>query len=183
MKDEATKAKFIELRASGKSLRKCASQLHMAKSTCSQWDKDLAMQVASRKNERLDELYKEYGMVKEARIQNIGNLLKSVDNAINWKLENAPDWQNLIGMDLSKLIDLRMKLHNSLMKEYTPASTPMDGTDANAMRASFMAFMVRVQSGEVTPKEMKVQAEAFAAMMVADKATKPALFDFGGLGM
>lgn len=183
MKDEATKAKFIELRASGKSLRKCASQLHMAKSTCSQWDKEMAMQVASRKNERLEELYKEYGMVKEARIQNIGTLLRNVDEAINWKMQQDTMLHNLLGMDIGKLIDLRMKLHNTLMREYTPATTPMDGTDANAMRASFMAFMVRVQSGEVTPKEMKVQAEAFAAMMVADKATKPALFDFGDLGM
>lgn len=174
MKDEATKAKFIELRASGKSLRKCASQLHMAKSTCSQWDKDLAVQVASLKSERLDELYKSYGMVKEQRIENLGNMLQTLTRAINMK---APQWEYL---PIDKLLECWLKVRKELMAEYTPANAPMDGTDANAMRASFMAFMLKVQSGEVTPKEMKVQAEAFAAMMVADKATKPDDL-FGGL--
>ncbi|MCF0224939.1 MAG: hypothetical protein HUK20_11780 [Fibrobacter sp.] len=175
MKDEETKAKFIELRASGKSLRKCASQLHIAKSTCGKWDKDLAMQVANRKNERLDELYKEYGMVKEARITALGDMIKGLGNAIQCDMKNGRFYH----LTLEKKIELWLKLRVELMKEYTPATAPIDGTDANAMRSSFMAFMMRVQSGEVAPKDMKVQAEAFAAMMVADKATKPDLLGFG----
>lgn len=175
MKGTETKQKFIELRADGKSLRKCASQLHMSKTTCSEWDKELAVQIASRKNERLEELYKEYGMVKEARIKRLGVILQCIDDAINKEINDG----NLSYIPLKDLLALRRDYQKDLNAEYTPAATPADATEANAVRASFMAFMVRVQSGEVTPKEMKVQAEAFAAMMVADKATQPPEFDFG----
>lgn len=175
MKGTETKQKFIELRADGKSLRKCASQLHMSKTTCSEWDKELAVQIASRKNERLEELYKEYGMVKEARIKRLGVILQCIDDAINKDINNG----YLNHIPLKDLLALRREYQKDLNAEYTPAATPADATEANAVRASFMAFMVRVQSGEVTPKEMKVQAEAFAAMMVADKATQPPVFDLG----
>lgn len=175
MKGTETKQKFIELRADGKSLRKCASQLHMSKTTCSEWDKELAVQIASRKNERLEELYKEYGMVKEARIKRLGVILQCIDDAINKDINNG----YLNHIPLKELLALRREYQKDLNAEYTPAATPADATEANAVRASFMAFMVRVQSGEVTPKEMKVQAEAFAAMMVADKATQPPVFDLG----
>lgn len=175
MKGTETKQKFIELRADGKSLRKCASQLHMSKTTCSEWDKELAVQIASRKNERLEELYKEYGMVKEARIKRIGVILQCIDDAINKEINDG----YLRHIPLKDLLALRREYQKDLNAEYTPAATPAEATEANAVRASFMAFMVRVQSGEVTPKEMKVQAEAFAAMMVADKATQPPVFDLG----
>jgi hypothetical protein len=175
MKGTDTKQKFIELRADGKSLRKCASQLHMSKTTCSEWDKELAVQIASRKNERLEELYKEYGMVKEARIKRLGEILQSLDDEINDRIANDKWWS----LSFRDLLALRREYQKDLNAEYTPVATPADATEANAVRASFMAFMVRVQSGEVTPKEMKVQAEAFAAMMVADKATQPPAFDFG----
>jgi hypothetical protein len=175
MKGTETKQKFIELRADGKSLRKCASQLHMSKTTCSEWDKELAVQIASRKNERLEELYKEYGMVKEARIKRLGVILQCIDDAINKEINDG----YLRHIPLKDLLALRREYQKDLNAEYTPAATPADATEANAVRASFMAFMVRVQSGEVTPKEMKVQAEAFAAMMVADKATQPPVFDLG----
>lgn len=175
MKGTETKQKFIELRADGKSLRKCASQLHMSKTTCSEWDKELAVQIASRKNERLEELYKEYGMVKEARIKRLGVILQCIDDAINKEINDG----YLRHIPLKELLALRREYQKDLNAEYTPAATPADATEANAVRASFMAFMVRVQSGEVTPKEMKVQAEAFAAMMVADKATQPPVFDLG----
>ena len=175
MKGTETKQKFIELRADGKSLRKCASQLHMSKTTCSEWDKELAVQIASRKNERLEELYKEYGMVKEARIKRLGVILQCIDDAINKDINNG----YLNHIPLKELLALRREYQKDLNAEYTPAATPADATEANAVRASFMAFMVRVQSGEVTPKEMTVQAEAFAAMMVADKATQPPVFDLG----
>lgn len=175
MKGTETKQKFIELRADGKSLRKCASQLHMSKTTCSEWDKELAVQIASRKNERLEELYKEYGMVKEARIKRLGVILQCIDDAINKEINDG----YLRHIPLKDLLALRREYQKDLNAEYTPAATPAEATEANAVRASFMAFMVRVQSGEVTPKEMKVQAEAFAAMMVADKATQPPVFDLG----
>ena len=175
MKGTETKQKFIELRADGKSLRKCASQLHMSKTTCSEWDKELAVQIASRKNERLEDLYKEYGMVKEARIKRLGVILQCIDDAINKEINDG----YLRHIPLKDLLALRREYQKDLNAEYTPAATPAEATEANAVRASFMAFMVRVQSGEVTPKEMKVQAEAFAAMMVADKATQPPAFDFG----
>ena len=175
MKGTETKQKFIELRADGKSLRKCASQLHMSKTTCSEWDKELAVQIASRKNERLEELYKEYGMVKEARIKRLGVILQCIDEAINKEINDG----YLRHIPLKDLLALRREYQKDLNAEYTPAATPAEATEANAVRASFMAFMVRVQSGEVTPKEMKVQAEAFAAMMVADKATQPPVFDLG----
>ena len=175
MKGTETKQKFIELRADGKSLRKCASQLHMSKTTCSEWDKELAVQIASRKNERLEELYKEYGMVKEARIKRLGVILQCIDDAINKEINDG----YLRHIPLKDLLALRREYQKDLNAEYTPAATPAEATEANAVRASFMAFMVRVQSGEVTPKEMKVQSEAFAAMMVADKATQPPVFDLG----
>ena len=114
-------------------------------------------------------------MVKEARIKRLGVILQCIDDAINKDINNG----YLNHIPLKELLALRREYQKDLNAEYTPAATPADATEANAVRASFMAFMVRVQSGEVTPKEMKVQAEAFAAMMVADKATQPPVFDLG----
>lgn len=49
MKDQATKEKNIELRASGKSYRAIASELDIAKSTCKAWERELSDLIADAK--------------------------------------------------------------------------------------------------------------------------------------
>lgn len=179
MKDTETKNKFVELRAAGKSFRECSKKLKIAKDTCSKWQKDLDAVIATRKAERLEELYQAYGMVKEQRITNLGALLSALDNELNYRIEKG----YLAHLEMKDLIKLRLSVADKLKAEYTPTTATNAADPTETIRASFMAFMLRVQSGEIDAKTMKVQSEAFAAMMTADKATTPPLFDFGNLGL
>lgn len=179
MKDVDTKMKFIEMRAAGKSFRECAKKLKIAKDTCSTWQKELDTQIAARKAERLDELYQAYGMVKEQRISSLGLMLSALDNELDDRIQRGC----LGHLEMKDLIKLRLLVADKLKAEYTPAAPTNAADPTESIRASFMAFMLRVQSGEIDAKTMKVQSEAFAALMTADKATTPPLFDFAKFGL
>ena len=69
MKKQEHRTEFIQMRAEGKSLRAIAAELGVSKSTLSEWDRELASEIAKLRSDALEELYSEYGMAKEARIR------------------------------------------------------------------------------------------------------------------
>lgn len=168
MKDEATKQKFIEQRANDKSLRAIAKALNISKDTAAAWDKKFSSAIATRKNEHLQDLYKEYGMVKESRIRRIGDILNAIDNEIDERI-NKGYWYQL---SLKDLLMVRREYQKDLVAEYAPimAAEPAK-TGQDAIRANFMAFMMKVQAGEINASDMKQQAAAFIAMAQAEKTT------------
>ena len=60
------------MRAEGQSFSDIAQQLHISKSTCSTWERELEAEIAQLKKEELNALYESYHMKKEARIKQLG---------------------------------------------------------------------------------------------------------------
>jgi len=109
------KLKFVELRASGLPYSKIATKLKVSKSTLSAWNTELKEQIVEQRSERLRELYDSYFMLKEARIQQLGDTLKSVNEALEKKdlAELSPD----------KLLEYKIKLIQELKDEYIELDT------------------------------------------------------------
>ncbi|WP_259685391.1 helix-turn-helix domain-containing protein [Lactobacillus helveticus] len=114
MKSEATKQKFIQLRAEGLSYAyaKIGEQLNISKGTCSKWEDQLTDEIADLKKDHLQELYEEYGMQKEARIKALGKVLNKIDDAI--------DDADFSAMTPAQLLDARLKYQKALNNEYVP---------------------------------------------------------------
>jgi hypothetical protein len=181
MKDMATKQKFIELRAGDKSIRAIAKQLHISKDTASNWDKKFCTEIATSKNERLQELYKEYGMVKESRIRRIGEILQGLDEEIDRRFDPENNW-TLRDMPMKDLLAMRQAYQAELNKEYAPVIAATGKDTRDTIRANFMAFMLKVQAGEINTSDMQKQAAAFIAMAQAETATqKSDPFNLAGL--
>lgn len=112
MKSDATKQKFIQLRAEGLSYAKISDQLHLSKATCSKWESKFTEEIADLKKDQLQELYEEYGMQKEARIKALGKALNKIDDAIN-ELDFSE-------MTHTQLPDAKLKYQKALQEEYSP---------------------------------------------------------------
>lgn len=112
MKSKETKEKFIQLRGEGLSFDKIAKQLDISKSTCSTWNAQLRMEILEKQRDTYDELYRQYGMIKQAKIHSLGNILKEIDNAIN-KIDFS-------AMTPTQLLNAKLKYQDALQKEYTP---------------------------------------------------------------
>lgn len=113
MKSEATKQKFIQLRAEGLSYAKIGEQLNISKGTCSKWEDQLTDEIAELKKDHLQELYEEYGMQKEALIKALGKVLNKIDDAI--------DDADFSAMTPAQLLDARCGRHCYTKEISTPA--------------------------------------------------------------
>ena len=148
MKPQELKQKFIELRAEGKSYDTIAKSLHISKSTCTAWERELKDKIEVMKQEELKALYDSYHMTKEARIKRIGDTLERVDSA----LEKA-DLQEVAP---EKLLDFKLKYTEALKEEYTGASSKVKlGNEVNpkAILLALGDLLDRVRAGEVTTEQ------------------------------
>lgn len=110
MKDNETRWRFVELRAAGKSYRAIAEELHIAKDTCTQWERELRKQIAASRNDELDELQERYFVTRAARMRKLGETLARIDTAIE-----AVDFAAL---PAEKLLDMKLKYLSMLKQEY-----------------------------------------------------------------
>lgn len=101
LKPQEMKDNFIFLRAEGKSYQAIAAELHISKSTCTAWERELKNAIAERKAANLEELYNAYAMTREARIRKIGETLTAIDAAL--------DKADLSQIDPAKLLDFKLK--------------------------------------------------------------------------
>lgn len=162
MKSQDTKRQFIELRAEGLSYSKIAETLHISKSTCSEWERELRDAVAEQRQERLGELYTSYGMTKEARIKKLGEALERVDKA----LESA----DLTEVPPEKLLDYKLKYTEALKGEYTGSGTPYTFSDKLEPKEIVHALgdlLNRIRAGEVTPEQATKESSVIANLLKA----------------
>ena len=82
MKPRELKQEYIRLRAEGRAYSYIADKLHISKSTCTKWEKELEAEIAQIKREELNTLYDTYYMRKEDRIKKIGDTLEKVETAL-----------------------------------------------------------------------------------------------------
>lgn len=79
MKDINSKLEFIEHRAQGLSYRQIACEMGISRTTCAQWDRQLADKIEKRKTEIYDRIAEIYGVDKESRIKRICGTLEKIN--------------------------------------------------------------------------------------------------------
>ncbi len=101
MKDDATKQKFIELRASGLSLSKISRELSTSKPTLVSRTKELRLEIENQKALALDELRERLSLSRQKRLSLIGELLNKLKkDALGRDFSEMPD---------HKLLELAIK--------------------------------------------------------------------------
>ncbi len=162
MKPQETKTEFIKLRAEGRSYSYIADKLHISKSTCTEWERELKTQIAELKQEQLNELYSSYYMTKEARIKKLGDTLETINTA-------------LAGADLSalspdKLLDFKLKYTEALKEEYTGIAKPFTFSGKIEPRDIVTALgdlLDRIRAGEVTTEQAQRESAVIANLLKA----------------
>lgn len=163
MKPTELKQEYIRLRAEGKSYSFIAEQLHISKSTCTKWERDLATEIDELKRAELAELYESYSMTKQARIRKLGDTLDKINEA----LEQA----DFSEVDPAKLLDFKLKYTEALKGEYTGSGTPYqftaDKIEPKDIVTALGDLLNRVRAGEVTPEQATRESTVLANLLKA----------------
>ena len=162
MKPQKQKTEFIMLRAEGKSYSAIAEQLHISKSTCTAWERELKDNIAELKQEQLEELYNSYFMTKEARIRKLGDTLENINTALE-------------GVDLStvapeKLLDYKLKYMEALKEEYTGNTQVYrfcDEVRPQDIVAALRDLLNRVRAGDITPEQANRESSVIVNLLRA----------------
>lgn len=173
MKSTAVKGEFIQRRAEGQSYDTIAQALKISKSTCSAWEAELSAQIALRKQQELNDLYNQYGLVKTARIKRLGDTLAKIDEAIE-----AAD---LTQIPPEKLLRLKLEYARELRDEYKGSAEALLPNEGSATDSNVYFVLVniynRLSSGEISVQQAKVELEALQQLKGAfDRATSEDLF-------
>lgn len=167
MRSAEDKQRFIQLRAEGKSYAAIKEELGLAKSTCSEWERELKTEIAQLKSEQLSELYDSYHMTKEARIKKLGDTLASIEKALG----NA----DLASMPPEKLLDFKLKYTEALKGEYMPPSIAKpikNNFEAKDIMAAVADLLNRVRSGEVTAEQASRESLILSNLLKAYDAVE-----------
>ena len=163
MKPQETKTEFIRLRAEGRSYSYIADTLHISKSTCSSWERELQDAIAELKQERLNELYNSYAMTKEARVKKLGETL----NGINEALEAV----DLSEIPAEKLLDFKLKYTEALKGEYTGSGKAYQlnkgNIEAKEIVQAYGDLLARVQAGEISTEQASRESAVLANLLKA----------------
>lgn len=147
MKSDATKQKFIQLRAEGLSYAKISDQLHLSKATCSKWESKFTEEIAELKKDHLQELYEEYGMQKEARIKALGKVLNKIDDAI--------DDADFSAMTPAQLLDARLKYQKALSNEYVPTTNVSPSVTMGALQSRLLTLANQAENNDLNDQSAK----------------------------
>ncbi len=82
MKDLETKARFVELRASGVSFGRIAKELQISKKTAIAWSEDFGPEIERRRAEIWDELQERYHVSGVQRAERLARQLESIESWI-----------------------------------------------------------------------------------------------------
>lgn len=161
MKPAELKKEYIRLRAEGNSYSFICEQLHISKSTCTKWERDLASQIDDLKRAELAELCESYNMTKEARIRRLGDTLEKINAA----LEQA----DFSAVDPAKLLDFKLKYTEALKGEYIgtrPALEPGNIRPKSIVDA-LADLLNRVRAGEVTTEQAQKESLILSQLLKA----------------
>ena len=166
MKTTEKKAEFIILRAEGESYRTIAQRLHISKSTCSNWEKELQDNITEAKEERLQDLFSLYRIGKEAYIEKLGETLKKIDAAI----EEA----DLTAVPPEKLLKLKLDYEDRLKAEYKePAEEEPESFreyTQEEMLEAVGALYEKVKKGSITAAQTRAELATLEGMQKAINA-------------
>lgn len=109
MKDTNTKEQFLSMRAEGLSYQAIADELRVSRQTLIHWGKELQSDIKNFKAIRLDAMYEQYSLTKEARIKLIGEHIEKVRTELSSR--------DLSSVNTDKLYDILLKLTEAQNKE------------------------------------------------------------------
>lgn len=162
MKPLDLKTEFIKLRAERKSYSYIADTLHISKSTCTSWERELKDAIEELKQEQLNELYNSYYMTKEARIKKLGETLESINTAL--------DGAELSEIPPEKLLDFKLKYTEALKGEYTGSGKPYTFADTIEPKDIVNALgdlLNRIRAGEVTAEQATKESNVLTSLLKA----------------
>lgn len=119
------KAKFIEMRAKGLSIRATAKELKLSPQTLSNWQAELEEEIAGLKAVELESLYEQYHLLKEHRLQLLGEQLQDIKDELSKR--------DLSEVPTDKLLDIQLRYLDDIRKEYVELKLLSD-KDIEALR-------------------------------------------------
>ncbi len=159
------KAKFIDLRAQGKSFRACAEALNVNKDTCRRWEAEFKNEISERKAEEFERLYEQYNLTRKARITQLGEAVKTIDGALADKgLQEA---------NPERLLEIKLKYLLALKDEYLPATngnTVLDTGAGNHLETALNALkdlLGRIRTGEATAEQASKESTVINSILKA----------------
>ncbi|MCD7712759.1 MAG: helix-turn-helix domain containing protein [Firmicutes bacterium] len=156
------KAEFIELRAKGVSYSSIAEQLHISKSTCTTWERELKSKIEELKGDRLNELYTLYAMDKESRIKRLGTALTNIDKALAQK--------DLTDLPADALLKLKLKYEQELRAEYTETTAQsFIELSVEEIIEALTSLYRKQESGIIGPAQAKAQLATLTSLLAAEK--------------
>ena len=155
------KQEYIRLRAEGKSYSYIADQLHISKSTCTKWERDLAAEIDELKRAELAELYESYSMTKQARIKRLGDTLEKINTA----LEQA----DFSEVDPAKLLDFKLKYTEALKGEYVGQKKAIEpeSIEAKDIVEAFADLLDRTRAGDITADQAQRESLILSNLLKA----------------
>lgn len=161
IKPAELKRKYIQLRAEGKSYSLICAQLHISKSTCAKWERDLSSQINELKRAEFAELCESYSMTKEARIKRLGNTLEKINAA----LEQA-DFSTI---DPAKLLDFKLKYTEALKGEYIGTRPVLEPKHVNpkTIVEALADLLNRVRAGDITTEQAQKESLIISQLLKA----------------
>lgn len=161
MKPAETKTEFIRLRAEGRSYGYISDRLHVSKTTCTTWERDLARQIDDLKKAQLAELCESYGAAKEGRIKRLGETLEKINAAL--------EQTDFTEVDPAKLLDFKLKYMEALKEEYavTRPTVKMESADAKGVLSALADLLDRVRRGDATAEQAQKESQILAQFLKA----------------
>jgi len=161
LKPAELKKEYVRLRAEGNSYSQIAEQLHISKSTCASWERELKDQIDELKRAEYAELCESYGMTKEARIKKLGDTLERINEALA-----KTDFSQV---DPAKLLDFKLKYTEALKGEYvgTKPALSVESIDAKSIVAALGDLLNRVRAGEVTTEQAQKESGILTQLLKA----------------
>jgi len=155
------KLKFVELRAKGLSYRQIEQDLHIGRSACGEWNEELKEEIVKRKAEYLEELYHNYYMLREARIEKLGEIFKKLDA----ELAN----RDITDLTTKELLDYYLKYLSELKEEYIDLKNTKSRlkSDSQDILREFSDLLNRVRAGDITKDQAVKENYVIANLLKA----------------
>lgn len=161
MKLEPIKEQFIEARAQGMSLRKCAAKFGVNRSTAVTWTKKLQPEIDQRRRERAEDIAGEYAMARADRLQVLGQLRDKLAAAIE-----SADFSKVPG---DRLVKMQLDVLDHIRQEQAPAGSAPT-LDAEGFTAAWSRVLYEMQSGEAAPERIAQEVAILRGLGDAQKA-------------
>lgn len=174
MKTTEKKAEFVALRAEGLSYAKIAEKLHISKSTCTKWEKDLQAKIRTAKGDRLEELYSLYRLGKEAYIQKLGEQLQRIDTALAEK--------DFSEVPTEKLLRIKLEYEEKLQSQRIETEEEVENFTEHSPEEMLEAAVLlygKIKAGKVTPQQARTELATLEEIRKAISAKNAEMCEYG----